>query len=151
MTKISRKPLGDKKLAFYQDDFWRAVTLLETKSETREFFRDVLTYTERQMLSKRLQIAKLLYQNVGYGEIKRALNVSDTTIGKVSQGLQTRGLGYKTVIPRLLLSHFSPNKKIKKIWGRSRGAQLLAGGVALGGRALIDQYKKIHKRKSVNK
>ncbi|MEK9181363.1 MAG: YerC/YecD family TrpR-related protein [Patescibacteria group bacterium] len=146
MTKISSKPLSGEKMGLYVDEFWRAVTFLETKDEVRAFFRDVLSHTERQMLAKRLQIAKMLFQGSDYKEIKKELNVSDTTIGKVSQCLQSFGEGYRIVLPRLLESR--KVRRLPKYWDGNSGAKLLAGAVALGVTELNKKYKKVRKRRS---
>lgn len=146
MTKISKKPIGADDMGLFVDEFWRAVTLLESKDEVRAFFRDILTHTERQMLAKRLQIAKFLYQGLDYNAIKKKVKVSDTTIGKVSQWLQTFGDGYKLVLPRLLAS-FKP-RRLPKSLNRDSGAKLLAGVTVLAVDKLHKRYIKVKKHNS---
>jgi len=149
MTKLSRKPIAEDRMGLYVDEFWKAVTLLEDKQEVRAFFRDIVTSTERKMLAKRLQIAKLLYQGAPYDYIKKELAVSNETIANVARWLDSFGEGYRIVIPRLL----STNNKseLPKLWKRNTSAKLLAASVLLGSRAVKNKIKKIRKRHSVDK
>ena len=149
MTKVSRRVLPENKIGLYVDEFWKAVTLLESKDEVRAFFYDIITSTERVMLAKRLQIAKLLYQEASYDFIKKELNVTAATIANVSRWMVSFGEGYRMVIPRLEM-----NSKKKKLSGLLQGnsqAKLLAGAVALGASQIRGQIVKHRKRRSVNK
>jgi len=150
MTKVSKRPFSDNKMGQFVEEFWRAVTLLETKDEVRAFFRDILTHTERKMLAKRLQIAKLLYKGVEYEKIKKEVGVSDATIGTVSRWLYEVGDGYRIAVSRLLASS-GKKKKLPKLWRRDPAAQLLVGATALGVKTLHRKYKKRRKRKSAEK
>lgn len=147
MTKLSRKPFPDNRMGLFIEEFWRAVTLLETKDEVRAFFRDILTHTERQMLAKRLQIAKLLYQGSDYEFIKKEVGVSDSTIGTVSRWLREVGHGYRIAIERLSASS-KKNKKLPGLWKGDPAARLLVGASALGVKLAFDKYTKIRKRRS---
>jgi len=149
MTKVSRKILPEDKIGLYVDEFWRAITLLESKEEVRAFFRDIITSTERVMLAKRLQIAKLLYQGADYSFIKKELNVSNTAITSVARWFDSFGEGYKLIVPRLLA--LSKKKKLPKIWTNNSQAQLLAGAIALGARGIRGQVIKRTKRRSAAK
>lgn len=148
MTKVSRKPFSNDKMGSFVEEFWRAVTLLETKDEVRAFFRDILTHTERQMLAKRLQIAKLLYQGADYEYIKKEVGVSDTTIGTVSRWMHEVGDGYRIAVERLLASA-KRKGRLPKLWKSDPAAQLLVGATALGVKTVSEKYKKIRKRRSV--
>ncbi|PIR97094.1 MAG: hypothetical protein COT91_03255 [Candidatus Doudnabacteria bacterium CG10_big_fil_rev_8_21_14_0_10_41_10] len=150
MTKVSRKPFPDQKTGKFIEEFWRAVTLLETKDEVRAFSRDILTHTERQMLAKRLQIAKLLHQGADYVYIKKEVGVSDTTIGTVSRWLHEVGDGYRIAIERLLASS-KKKGKLPRLWKWDPAAQLLVGVAALGVRSAYGKYKKVKKRGSASK
>ena len=149
MTKISRKPIPEDKIGLYVDEFWRAITLLENKDEVRAFFRDLLTSTERKMLAKRLQIAKLLYQSADYAFIKKELNVSNETIANISRWLDSFGEGYRIIIPRLLdIEKKRFKNKLPGLWNQDPQAKLLVGLAALGAKKIGDKYKKYHKKRS---
>jgi len=149
MTKLSKKEFYNRKTGIYVEEFWRAVTLLESKDEVRAFFRDILTHTERGMLARRLQIAKLLYLGKEYEEIKKELGVSDGTIGTVSRWLHEAGDGYRIAIERL--SSSIKKKKLPKLWERDPAARLLVGSTIYGALQAHKKYKKYRKRKSVSK
>lgn len=148
MTRVSRKALPEEKIGLYVDEFWRAVTLLESKDEVRAFFRDMITSTERVMLAKRLQIAKWLYQGADYTFIKKELNVSNTAIAGVSRWLDSFGEGYKLIIPRLLA--LSKRKQLPGVWRYNSQAKLLAGAIALGATGIRKEIIKRRKRHSVS-
>ena len=149
MTKVSRNRLSEGKMGLYVEEFWRAVTLLESKDEVKEFFRDIFTATERTMLAKRLQIAKLLYVGSDYDFIKKELHVSNTTIAAVARWLDSFGTGYRVIIPRLLADKKTP--ALPDIWNANPPAKALAGALAIGAGTASRKMKKLLKKRSVLK
>jgi TrpR-related protein YerC/YecD len=148
MTKISFKKLSEKKTQELTDQLWKAVTLLENKSEVRSFLHDILTHTEIQMLAKRLEVVRLLDEGYKYEEIRKSLNISEATISKIQNWREAFGQGYNIVLERL--KKFD-NKKMtnrKRIFnrGQAKAARDVWGGVA---KATISVYKKYKKRSSV--
>ncbi|MBI2356367.1 MAG: hypothetical protein HYV13_04155 [Candidatus Doudnabacteria bacterium] len=111
MTKISRIKLPREQLSLLIDQLWRAFTLLETKDEVHKFLHDILTRTELQMLSKRLEIVKMLNEGCSYAIIKNTLKVTDSTIAKISNWNDAFGDGYKLVIDRLVSGEKSRKNK----------------------------------------
>ena len=77
MTKVSRYKLDPEKRNLILNDFWSAVTLLDDKKQISNFFKSLLTHTEMEMVSKRIQIAKMLLNGRSYEEIKRTIKVTD--------------------------------------------------------------------------
>jgi TrpR-related protein YerC/YecD len=102
MTRISRRPLDKERLNRFYDDFWAAVALLDNKQEAKNFFFDLLTHTERKMLAKRLQVALMLLQQENYQEIRSYIGVSDSTIAKINNWLNTGATGLTKIGERLL-------------------------------------------------
>lgn len=98
MTKISRFKIDPKRLAFFVNNFWNLITLLENKDQTASFLKDLLTHTEMKMLAKRIQIAKMLLEGFDYKTIKNYVRVTDPTIAKISNKLETGGEGLKDAI-----------------------------------------------------
>lgn len=101
MPQISKYPLAkdiDKQLRV---TLWQALSELSNKEEVSQFLEDLLTRTERTMLSKRLYVALLLEKGYSYGEIKQVLKVSSSTIGSVNNMLK-EGQGYKLVVKSLI-------------------------------------------------
>lgn len=96
MTKVSRKPLPKEDWEEFYGQICNILTLFENKKEVRRFLNDILTYTERKMLSKRLQIARALLDGVTYDLIEKRLNVTPNTITTVNTRLNLSGDGYRT-------------------------------------------------------
>lgn len=101
MTKVSRKPLTTEELKEMERQFWYAISRLKSPNEAELFFRDLLSHTERKMLTKRLQIARMLLEKESYAKIAKKLHVTDITIAKVNNWLNTFGDGYRLVIEKL--------------------------------------------------
>lgn len=80
--------------------FWDSASRFKNAKEAEEFFLDLLTYTEKVVLAKRLAIAMLLIQGLGYGEIKELLKVSDPTVTRVRNQLRS-GEGFRRIAKRL--------------------------------------------------
>mgnify|MGYP001567121549 FL=1 len=64
------------------------------------FFKDLLTLSEVVMISRRLQIAKMLLVGLEYGEIKEKLRVGLGTIYQVEKWLKRGFGGYQPIIER---------------------------------------------------
>lgn len=101
MVKVSRRKLSPKKRGQLVDQLWKSITLLDNKKEVGEFLFDILTRTEIQMLSKRLETVKMLEEGYSYEAIRKELSVTDSTIAKMHNWYEAFGSGYKKVIARL--------------------------------------------------
>jgi len=95
MTKLSSWPISHSVQKKLEDEFWSVVASLGSATQAKLFFYDLLTHTERKMLSKRLHIASMLLQKEKYSVIKKKLNVTSTTIAKVNNWLNSFGDGYR--------------------------------------------------------
>ncbi len=98
MTKISRIKLDPRHLGFFINNFWNLITLLENKDQVASFLKDLLTHTEMKMFAKRIQIAKMLLEGYDYRAIKGFVRVTDPTIAKINNKLETGAEGLKTAI-----------------------------------------------------
>jgi len=79
----------------------RSFLLLKTEKETIKFLRDLLTIAEIKELTKRFQIAKLLYrEKPSYQEIAKKVGVSTTTVTRVAHWLHHGENGYKIILER---------------------------------------------------
>jgi len=75
------------------------------------FLHDLLSPTEKLMLSKRLAIAFMLIQDYNYASINNRLKVSNPTIWNVKMNLVHRGKGYKMAIEQIM-----SKEKWEKFW-----------------------------------
>jgi TrpR-related protein YerC/YecD len=92
------------------DELYRAVLSLRDSCEARRFFRDLLTAEEILELSKRWQVAKMLYEDVSYVSIQKQTNMSSTTIARISKWLKSGMGGYALVLARLATHHTQPSR-----------------------------------------
>jgi TrpR-related protein YerC/YecD len=81
-------------------EFYDMVSLLGSRDEVKIFFKDLLTLSEVVMISRRIQIAKMLISGMGYDEIKKSLKVGNSTINQVERWLNNGFGGYKEVIKK---------------------------------------------------
>ncbi len=102
VSKRQMKPWIEKQI---YELFWNSMAKFKNAKEAEEFYLDLLTYTEKVMLAKRLAIAMLLLRGLGYREIKELLKVSDPTITRVRNQLRTGG-GFTRLAERLARQEF---------------------------------------------
>ena len=88
----------DKK---YYDNFVKALLLLKTEEEVKQFIEDICTIKEIQDLTHRLEVARLLSQGKVFNEISKVTGTSSATIGRVNKCLMYGPGGYKVVLERL--------------------------------------------------
>ncbi len=88
----------DKK---YYDNFVKALLLLKTEEEVKQFIEDICTIKEIQDLTHRLEVARLLSQGKVFNEISKETGTSSATIGRVNKCLMYGPGGYKVVLERL--------------------------------------------------
>jgi Trp operon repressor len=101
MTQVSRRTLPSDVHKRMYDIFIDVITQIHTESEVRSLLEDFLTPTERVMLPKRLCIAYLLLKGHDQRSIASYLNVSFTTINRVSTALKVNGEGYESILTRI--------------------------------------------------
>lgn len=101
MTQVSRRPIKDETLQKIDQLLLESITSCHTKESINEFLDDILTPTEKIMLSKRLAIAYLLRQGHSYEVINKTLKVSNPTIRAVAIIMQLKGKGLKRALIRV--------------------------------------------------
>ncbi len=94
--KISKKEIGKY---FFQ----LCVAISETKNEQEaaELLKDLLSYKEATMITKRLKIAEMLLEEKTYKEIQDELKVGTSKISRVYEWMKVSGNGYKKAVERL--------------------------------------------------
>ena len=83
------------------DALFEALLLLENKEECYRFFQDIATVAEIKSLAQRLEVAKLLEQNVTYTTIAQNTGASTATISRVKRCLYFGADGYQLILRRL--------------------------------------------------
>lgn len=117
MPRLSRYKLSVEQIQALAERIVSASFLIQNRDGMQLFFNDLLTYTEKAMLGKRIIIAMMLEKNYQYMDIKRILKVSNTTIAAVHERLQKDGKGL-----RLGLRGLERQEKIEKFIERFSSA-----------------------------
>lgn len=102
MPQVSKYPLSKNTEKRLYQLFWETISNLKDSVKAEVFFNDLLSPTEKIMLSKRLAIAVMLIKDYDYSVIRSTLRVSPGTINSVSIWLKYSGTGYREVIDKLL-------------------------------------------------
>lgn len=101
MARVKPKYLPEKEFHKLLDEFYSIITLLETKEEVKNFFKELLSTSEAVMLGRRIQIAKMLLVGSSYEEIKEKLGVGFTTIASVQRWIDSGWGGYFKALENL--------------------------------------------------
>lgn len=111
MAQVSKYPISQ---AVYEQIFELLLKVFSdssSKEEASNLLNDLLTPTEKIVLSKRLAVALLLSKKYLYEDIKKILRVSQPTIALVNMTLKYKGKGYKHFSEKIL-----KEEKIREIW-----------------------------------
>lgn len=101
MPKIKPKSVPRDKLYKLLDEFYSIITLLETKEEVKNFFKDLLSKSEALMMARRIQIAKLLVAGFDYASIQDETGAGFSTIANVQRWLDAGFGGYIKALKNL--------------------------------------------------
>jgi len=81
-------------------ELYDMIALLKNRDEVKQFFKDLLTLSETVMVSRRLQIAKMLLEGYVHRDIQAKLKVGFATIVSVERWLNQGFGGYREIIKR---------------------------------------------------
>ncbi len=98
--KVKYNQLTEFEKKKFLGEFYTMVSMLRTRNEVRNFFKDLLTLSEVVMISRRIQVAQLLLEGFTYGQIRKKLKVGIDTIRQVERWLNNGFGGYKQAIER---------------------------------------------------
>ncbi len=82
-------------------NLYKAVLALKDEEECRKFFEDICTISEFSAMSQRIEVARLLDENLPYTEIMEKTGASSTTISRVSKCLNFGEGGYRIILDRM--------------------------------------------------
>ena len=80
------------------DELYDMISVLGSREEVKNFFRDLLTPSESLMLARRIAIAKMLLSGATYDEIRKELNVGYDNIKSVYRWLYDGFGGYELAL-----------------------------------------------------
>ena len=84
-----------------EENFYQALTYLNSPEEARLFFEDLCTPNELQAMIDRWLIVPHLLEGKPYRSIHQETGISVTTIGRVARTLQTGKGGYQSLLTKL--------------------------------------------------
>lgn len=99
VSKVKLEGIVQKEL---YDEFSWIVSELKDSKEVESFFSELLTQTEKIMLTKRLAIAVLLTRGYTYRDIRKVLRVSFPTIRSMQFWLNHGRGGLKGAVEKIL-------------------------------------------------
>lgn len=91
----------------------QAVSSVKNSKEAAQVLSDLLTPSEIEMVSKRLEIAKLLIQGKTYDQIRGKISAGYSTIGRVNTWLNLAGEGFKIAVSRMKKDEKQPTYEEK--------------------------------------
>ena len=98
MTRVRYNELSDNDKKKFIGEFYSMIALLKSRDEAKNFFKDLLTIGEVVMISRRIQVAKLLLEGYTYEEIRKKLKIGLSTISQVERWLNNGFGGYRKTI-----------------------------------------------------
>jgi len=98
MSRVNPRALDSNSKMKYLDLLWTSIAQLETREETKQFFKDLLSESEAIMLARRIEIAKRLIEGESYDKITADLKVGMDTISRVQQWLTSGFGGYEKAV-----------------------------------------------------
>ena len=96
--KVKYHQLSEKEKKEYLGDFYSIVASLKNRDEVKSFFKDLLTLSEIVMISRRIQIAKMLLRGVTHEIIREKLRVGFNNIAQVENWLHNGFGGYRSAL-----------------------------------------------------
>lgn len=111
--KVRYNQLSDFQKKKYLGEFYDMVSLLGSREEVKKFFKDLLTLSEVVMISRRIQIAKMLLEGKSFEDIRTEMKVGSNTISHVERWLNNGFGGYKEIINRHSKARAKKDKEIE--------------------------------------
>jgi uncharacterized protein YerC len=103
MTQVSKHFMSPKIQAKVYDVFIESIKNTKTSGEVINFLNDLLSPTEKIMMSKRVAVAFLLLEDkYTYSEISKILKVSRGTIAKINAVFALQGKGFRKTLGDIL-------------------------------------------------
>lgn len=96
--KVKYHQLSESEKKKCLGEFYSMIALLKNRQDAKNFLKDLLTLSETVMISRRIQIAKMLLEGNTYEDIKKQLRVGPTTICMVEKWLNNGFGGYRKTI-----------------------------------------------------
>ena len=93
MSKFLDKPASDT--------LYRAIVLLQTEEECRNFLQDLCTVSELKAMEQRMEVAMLVDDGLIYSDILERTGASSATISRVNRSLSYGTGAYEKIFARM--------------------------------------------------
>ena len=93
MSKFLDKPASDT--------LYRAIILLQTEEECRNFLQDLCTVSELKAMEQRYEVARMLDRGMIYSDILAETSASSATISRVNRCLTGGTGGYERAFAKV--------------------------------------------------
>ena len=116
--QVSKKRVSRKLISQFHRLLEQVIADIHRPKEAQEFFKDFLSKTELEILTRRLGIAYYLDKNHSYQTIKNKLGVSSATIATVNE--QMRKNGFQIAMEKIKADEWASRwaKKIGQALGK---------------------------------
>jgi TrpR-related protein YerC/YecD len=109
--KVKYHELSDNEKKVYLGEFYSVIASLENRDQVKMFFKDLLTLSEITMISRRIQIAKMLLMGEKQEDIRAKLKVGFNNIAQVEKWLNNGFGGYRLALDRCAKGAVGDKKK----------------------------------------
>lgn len=101
MSKVKINSINKNERYKLLDELYDMISVLDSREEVKNFFRDLLTPSESLMLARRIAIARMLLDGSTYDEVKKKLNVGYDNIKSVYRWLYDGFGGYNLALEKV--------------------------------------------------
>lgn len=143
MARISRFQLDDGTLDKLFNLFFTVVGKKNSFSEFKDIITDILSFTERVMIAKRIAIIYLLIKNIDHMSISETLKVSPSTVAKFHL-IMEKSTGVVPIFKRLIKTE-KIGEFLEEIYLTLRGP----GTAGVNWSSAWQQKNKLEKRKKI--
>ncbi len=82
------------------DELFDAILSLRSREECYRFFEDLCSVSELQAMAQRLEVARMLAEDITYIDIARLTGASTATISRINRCLKYGAEGYRIALER---------------------------------------------------
>lgn len=116
MPQISRRFLDKKVEEKIKSLLPRCVSECRDIKVAGDFVDDLLTKTEKVMIAKRIAIALMILKKSSVSQIEETLKVSRGTIYTVAAWLSVKGVGYRSLLEKIIKENEVQNEEHKQVF-----------------------------------
>ena len=93
--------MNDKIRSRSVDELFDAILTLKTRDECYDLFEDLCTINEILSMAQRIEVARLLSEEMTYQDIAKETGASTATVSRVNRALKYGNDGYQLVLKRM--------------------------------------------------